>query len=330
VSEPSEPKEPPPPPEAEAEPALAAEPIADPDAALRDAVGARANPPPRPETPLPDVYDSDGEVPGPTKSRRRTILIASGSIFVGLLAAALIFLGRANAERYLITCATDRVAAEQGRSFPPWGSHAMSGDEWKPISLPPNAECKPRETEDEAELGGWYLDALVDRASVTLGAHDLLDTMAAAPAGSANPLDTAEQQLRQALLLARSPERRDQRKEIERLLGDVAYWRAALRLRDATAALADAAKQYDAAATQRPRHATDAAAWGTFLRRVGDELHGGPAGGPAPAQPEPVPSRPIAPPGTALPVEPPAGSAAEPPPAPAPADAGVPTGGVLL
>ena len=314
------------------------EPLADPDAALRDAVGARANPPPRAETPLPvsDDYGDDGAAPAPP-GRRRTMAISAAVIFGGLAIAALVFLGRANSERYLITCATDHVSAEEGRGFPPWGSRELSGPEWKQIALPPNAECTPRETDDETELEGWYLQILIDRASATLGARDVLDTVAAAGSGSGsaappNVLDKTDQQLQQALLLARSPDRRDQRKSIERLQGDIAYWRAALRLRDASAALSDAAKQFDAAATRRPAHATDAAAWATFLRRVGDELHGGPAGGPPPEQfpPQPpAPAQPSAPPGVALPVEPPAGSAAE-PPAPPAIDAGVPSGGVLL
>jgi hypothetical protein len=336
----SEPEGPPPPAppdkpveEPAAEPVLPTESI-DPDAALREAVGASANPPPRAPTPLPVSDDDyDGELPALPGKRRRTVAVAAGAILAGLAIAALVFLGRANSERYLITCTTDHVAAEQGRGFPPWGSHELSGPEWKRIALPPNAECTARETDDPTELEGWYLDALIDRASATLGNKDMLDTIApAAGSGSAAPnvLDTSEQQLDQALLLARSPEHRDQRKAIERLQGDIAYWRAALRLRDASSALADAAKQFDAAATRRPAHATDAAAWATFLRRVGDELHGGPAGGPPPDQfpPQPPMQTPGVPVGVALPVEPPAGSAAEPPP---PAiDAGVPTGGVLL
>jgi len=141
-------------------------------------------------------------------------------------------------------------------------------------------------------------------------------------------------QLDQALLLARDPDRRDQRKEIARLQGDVEYWRAAARLRDASAILLDAAKQFDTANQHHPRHATDAAAWSSFVHHLADELKGGPNGMPspnavvAPATSAAVTETPPVPVGTALPVE--AGSAAgsaAPPPAP---DAGVPSGGVLL
>jgi hypothetical protein len=321
---------------AEPEPA----PISDPNAALREAVGATPDPR-RAPTPNPygEVDDDDDVAPVAGRPRRRrTIAIATTLILVGLVVAVLVFLGRANAERYLITCGTDHVAAEQGRAFPPWGSRPIVGPEWKPIELPSNAECRPRETDDLDELARWYLDVLVDRASTTLAAHDLLEAIpAAAPPGTptaASPLDTAAQQLDQALLLARAPERRDQRQEIERLVGDVAYWRASLRLRDAGSALADAAKQFDAAAARRPRHATDASAWATFLRRIGDELHGGPAGGTGAPRLPPVASDAVhapAPTGVALPVEAQPGSTtvAAPPTSNA-ADAGVPSGGVLL
>jgi hypothetical protein len=207
--------------------------------ALRDGVGA-PRPKPRRKRPAP-ADNGDGTKP----TSRRTIAIAALAIIGGLGVAALVFLGRANAQRYAITCASDRVSAEQGRAFPPWGTRPLVGPEWKPIALPPNAECKPRETDERAALERWYLDLLVDRASTTLTARDLLDPL---PTEKPNPLDVAAAQLEQALLLARAPERRDQRKEIERLLGDVQYWRASLRLRDASAALADAARQFDAAA----------------------------------------------------------------------------------
>src|SRR5262249_12081465 len=141
-------------------------------------------------------------------------------------------------------------------------------------------------------------------------------------------LDVISAQLEQALLLARAPERRDQRKEIERLIGDVHYWRAAARVRDATATLLDASKQFDGAAAERPRHQSDAAAWATYLRKLTDDLHAGPTGAAPTAAPvQPPAEHPPAPTGVALPVEPPH---EEPSAKVAPADAAVPSGGVLL
>lgn len=286
--------------------------------ALRDAVGA---PPPQPKRKR-ERLDDDG-LPKPARSR--TFAIAAIAIVLGLVIATFVLLGHANSQRYVVACATDHVTAEQGRGFPPWGTKPLIGPEWKAIGLPPNAECTPRETDNVGELEKWYLDLLLDRASTTLTSRTLLDPV---PTGKANPLDLAAEQLNQALLLSRSPERRDQRKEVERLLGDVQYWRASLRLRDAASALGEAAKQFDAAAAQRPRHVTDAAEWAAFLRRLVDELHAGPSGVASVLAPSQPPSEhPSAPLGTAMPVEP-DGSASE--PAAPPPDAGLPTGGVLL
>jgi hypothetical protein len=301
------------------------------DSALNDAIGApsakarrRARTQPRRD----DGDDDDGL--GPPRNRR-TMVIATLSIVVGLGIATLVFLGRANAQRYVLSCDSAHAVAEQGRGFPPWGSRPMHGPEWAPIALPANAECQPRETDDINEIGKWYLELLLDRANVTLTARDLLDSVASQ--STANPLDLVGAQLDQALLLARDPERRDQRKDITRLQGDVAYWRAAARLRDASTVLIDAAKQFDTANQQHPRHATDAAAWSTFLHHLADELHAGPNGA-APIAPSTATNAAVTgttpvPVGTALPVEPDSGSggSAVPPPAP---DAGIPSGGVLL
>jgi hypothetical protein len=304
------------------------------DAALRDAIGAAPKRPQSEATPLPRFDDDE---PHEKKSRRRTVVVSAIVTLVGLAIAALVFLGRANAERYLIVCAADHVSAEQGRAFPPWGSHPISGTQWRDITLTANAECKPKETDDPDELAKWYLDVLVDRASSALTARNLLEQIPRAGVGGAaaagNPLDLVAAQLDQALMLARAPERRDQRKEVERLQGDVEYWRAAARARDAAAALAEAAKQFDAAAAMRPRHVDDASAWATFSRKVADEIHAGPNGAPAaPPLPGALPAEPHtpAPVGTALPVEPPPSPGSDENATAAPPDAGIPSGGVLL
>lgn len=298
------------------------------DNALRDAIGA---PPLRSKRRRRDAT-SGGDDDGLSRSGRRRVLVVvvACAIVVGLGITVLAFLGRANAQRYLIACTTDQVSAEQGRTFPPWGSRPLTGPAWKPITLPPSAECRARETDDRAELEGWFLELLVERASTALTANNLLDSI---EPGKTNPLDVISAQLDQALLLSRAPERRDQRKEVERLFGDVQYWRASLRLREAAAALADASRQFDAAAAKRPRHVTDSAAWAAFLRALLDQMHAGPnarAPGAVPAAPpvvgEPAGEVPTAPLGEALPVEP-EDTDAEPAPAP---DAGLPTGGVLL
>jgi len=295
------------------------------DDSLGEAVGAPSPAAKRRKARDARALDDDG-TPLNDKRRGRTVAIVVGSIGGGLLIAALVFLGSANSDRYLITCASSKVTAEQGRSFPPWGTRPMPGPEWKPITLPPNAECKPRETDDEGQLGGWYLDMLLDRVTVTLTAKSPLEL--AGPDAKTSALDVATSELEQALLLARSPDKRDQRKEVERMLGDIDYWHATARLRDASTTLLDAAKQFETAASKRPRHVTDASAWSSFLHRLADELHAGPNAAPpvtVPAGSEPAVAHEPAPMGSALPVESePAGSAEVAPPPPPPA------GGVLL
>jgi len=276
-----------------------------------------------------DLDDDDKPRP---RRRRRTALVVGLTTFIGLAVGTLVLLGYINGGRYAIACESEQILAERGRTFPPWGMRTLGGDLWKPIKIPANAECRERESEDEYELGGWYLGLLVDRASTLLTAREVTKA------------DEAAGMLEQALLHARAPERRDQRKEIERLLGDVGYWRASAKLRDAANALTDAAKQFDSAAAQRPRHVSDASSWAAYARKVAEELRTGPADAKSPqaAQPTPTapsgPERPAAPTGVALPIEPDragsgssggSGSAAAPAPSATP-DAGVPTGGVLL
>lgn len=300
--------------------------------ALREAVGATPRPEPAPgkarrraAPPPSDPGDDDGDDDGPRKRRsRRTVVVAALSILVGGGIAATIVLGKVNSARYLLACEAEEVVIEQGRAFPPWGTRALDDPQWKPLKIPPEAACHPRETEEPAELAGWYGRLLVDQATKLLTAREV------------TKVDDAEAILKQALLVSRSlrtdDDAKNSRTEIDRLLGDVAYWRASARLRSAADTLVDAAKQFDAAATQRPAHSTDASEWAAYARRLSDELRAGPSGSKAAAFPPlPPPERatgPTAPPGVALPVEPDRGegSAA---PAPPP-DAGLPTGGVLL
>ena len=288
---------------------------------LREAVGVRrlTDPAAAPATdPAPDpdadAEDEDGE----KKPRGRWPLVAAVALLAGGFIATLVLLGQSNASRYVFHCGENRITAEQGRGFPPWGSERMGGAEWKPIEIPPGAECQTRETDDRAELEQWYLDALVEQAQAKLTAKEV------------TKVDRAQAELEQALLLSRDPERRDQRKEIDRLLGDVEYWRGAARVKVALETLEEAATRYDAAAEKRPRHASDAAAWAQWLREVAAGLRAGPAGlkkeGPVGAT-EPPP-RPQAPTGVALPVEEP--EVIDAAPITAPVDAGIPRGGVLL
>jgi len=296
--------------------------IAD-DNTLRASVGAkpakqaRKKPPP-PSTFDDDDNDDDGDKPTGSGRGKWIAIFASLVGVLGLGVGALVIFGNMNKQRFMIACEPQQVIAKQGRGFPPWGERSIDDEGmWKPIKIPPEAECRERETEDQEDLSRWYLEILVERASSLLTAREV------------TKIDDAAGMLDQALLHARSPDRREQRRDIERLLGDVGYWRASAKLKDASTALTDAAKQFDAAAAQRPRHVSDASAWATYVRKLVDQLRAGPNGVSTAFPPTPpvMPGREPASPGVALPVEPGSGSA-EPPSSPP--DAGMPTGGVLL
>lgn len=295
---------------------------------LQSAVGVtpkakRPLPPPR--KPIVDVEVDEVEVEddlAPRKKRRWPIVVGLSGV-VGATIASFILLGRASSESYYLRCSAKHVSAERGRSFPPWGSERLGGAAWKPIAIPPSAECTPRSTDDPVALEGWYLDALVEQATAKLAG------------ASPGDIDLAQAELEQAMLHTRSPERRDQRKELERLLGDVTYWRAAAKVKAAAAELEEAAKRFDDAVARRPRHASDAGAWATLARDTSVLLGRGPGGAGAPSQPPsgvplPAATRPPAPPGVALPVETPLTAPDAGVSAPDAAHSTLPSGGVLL
>lgn len=275
----------------------------------------------RPPTDRDDDDDDDDDDDFLDKPRnRKAIAIGVGALLLGGGIAALVLLGQRNAESYYVTCQAERIIAEQGRAFPPWGTSGLEGKEWRPIKIPPEAQCADLETTNYTALSHHFRAQLVARAEVLLNAREV------------TKVDEAKQLLDQALLHARGAGDSESRQGIQRMLGDVAYWRASARLGEAVEQLADAAKQFEDAAAQRPRFVSDASAWALYIRKLADELRAGPTGAPQQTfPPTPPPDRPTAPPGVALPVEPDdtdAGSAEAPPPAPP--DAGVPTGGVLL
>ena len=282
------------------------------DAELREAVGAK----PAPKR-APSDHDDD-HPDAPAHKRSRAAFVAGFALIGALLVGALVLLGHLNADRYEIVCAPDEIRAETGRAFPPWGLRERTGPEWKAITIPPDAECTAADAQTETGLTTMFLGLLVERADKALLARD--PTQA----------EVAAVQLQQALLLTRSDARRDERKTIERMLGDVEYWRATGKLAAARALLLDAAKQFEAANTAVPRHVKDAFGRATYARQVADDLQSGSDSSHAGSSAA-VAEHPGAPLGVALPVE---------PRAPAPgvgsnlamplSDAGVPPSGVLL
>jgi hypothetical protein len=281
---------------------------------LREAVGVAARP--RPPTPARD--DDDDDDGQPAKKKGRGGLILAIALLVGGAVATLVLLGQSNGARLVFQCEKDRITAQEGRGFPPWGTRGRPGAAWRPIAIGPAAECETRETTDLGDLEDWFRAALIEQAQLKLTAKRVVD------------VDAAEAELEQALLLARDPDRKDQRKEIERLLGDVDYWRGRAEVEEAVAKLDAAVERFDAAADRRPRHASDPAAWAELLRGLALDLRAGPGGIRRGVTADPAtepPSRDV-PAGVALPVEEPVPVA--PDPAGTPVDAGVPQGGVLL
>ena len=78
------------------------------EAALREAVGAA---PKRAQTEPSPYGRFDDDEPRERKSRRKTIVISAIVMLVGIAIATLVFLGRANSERFLITCSADHIDA---------------------------------------------------------------------------------------------------------------------------------------------------------------------------------------------------------------------------
>lgn len=310
---------------------------------LRAAVGASSRPTlirARTEPVARSTDDDDDDAVarrGGEPGGRKLMVIGAATLVVGIGIATIVLLGRTNSARRVLSCEARQIVAERGRTFPPWGEKRIEGDEWNPIPIPADFVCVDAEYETTAELGDSFRGKLLERADAMLVAGESANSALAAD--GRGKIDDAAALLEQALLLARldSDAHDKARTEIKRRLGDVGYWRATAKLKEASTALADAAKQFDAASLQEPRYVKDAAAWAALARRLGSALTAGPTGELGPAGPiadsTPLLDRPSAPPGTALPIEAPAAGSAgssAPPPPPAPPDAGVPSGGVLF
>jgi len=217
--------------------------------------------------------EQDIDEPPRWTSRRILIAAAAGVVVVGV--GILVVAGQINRDRYVLTCEAERAVPEQGRSVPPWGTRAMTGEPWRPLAITRETRCRPLDTDDVLVLERAYLAMVIGQAAELLTAREV------------TKLDAAEALLQQALLLSRPPvteppplakQRSEQHELVERMLGDVAYGRATAKLREAAAALGEAARLYDTAATQRPRYTSDAAAASAYVRALARELHTGALG----------------------------------------------------
>lgn len=282
---------------------------------------AEAAPAPEAPEPSPDagftgtVAEAAGIAPPPQPRRPR---LSRRARFFALAAIALLcFIGAGGVLSYLnsrqlyLVCGDQDVRAERG-SFFPWGRTAMEGERWKPFKLP--GACESRELDSELELETAMLELLVARASALLAAE-------------APELEEGEELIEQGLALARAPEHKASRTELERLRGDIEYWRGRADITAAVERLRSARAHLDEAIKIGPRHANDADKWLPFIDRLVERAGSGPG---APIEADTGPIDLVESPSDGAPLATPvlipdAG------PATAPArDAGVPAGGVLL
>ena len=278
-----------------------------PVSSLSDAVGAE--PKAKPNKPKrPPLFSP--------KTRNRLVLLTVIASILG----ALVIISWLNSRHLYLSCGETTVRAERGRFFP-WGRTNLSGDRWKPIE--PGSQCLDRELGSIAELEQAFLDLALSHANKNLATIPPTD------------LERAAALLEQAELLARAPERGQERADIERLSHDIDYWRAAKNVDDAISRLGEAQKTFEGAAG-RTRHTSDAGDRATFLGELLEAVKRGTLASvptddstgtePAPTlEPTPNPTDVIdagVATGTLLPAE----VDAAPPPPPAP----IPSGGVLL
>jgi hypothetical protein len=203
--------------------------------------------------------------PPPDEANKRKLaawMIAA--LLIGLTITVLSVLGSLHAKQWSLHCTATEMVAQRGRAFPPWGMLSVADPDLRAIQIDADSECNPRQANDRQQLEDWFVTALSEQATLRLARR------------KGDDVDTSFAQLQQALLLTRTAERRDTRKEIERLLGDVDYWRASARLQTTTDELLQAAAQFDAAAQKRPRHVTDASSWAGHVRRLVERLRAGP------------------------------------------------------
>jgi hypothetical protein len=263
--------------------------------------------------------------------RQQLTLIGGGALFI--LAGVGALLGWMNNQHYYLVCGTRIITAEQG-SFWPWGRNPLPGEAFKGIEG--DHPCTNLEFDNRNDLEEAFLDALIERATRLL------------TSGDPEQVASAEQELQQALLLSRDPERGKQRSMAERLQGDVSYWRGAAEIQKALEILHTSATYFEEAAAKRPRHSNDASAWAEHARFIGSEIEKGPRSLRKDESPKEEPhfqglsqpppdagsdTEPEAAPAvnTSKVVEPPVDAGVAPEePAADPADASLPKGGVLL
>ncbi|MBL4633944.1 MAG: hypothetical protein JKY56_08730 [Kofleriaceae bacterium] len=195
-------------------------------------------------------------------TQRQQIIMIGGAAAVVVVGIGAL-LGYFNSKHYYFVCDTDGIRAEQGR-FWPWGQSPLSGPAFREIRIPKDVLCTSREYDSHAELEDAFLSALLSQATTLLSS------------GDSDQVSEAAQQLEQALLLTRDPERSKERNLAKRLQGDVLYWHGAAEIEQAIRSLKAAAEQFKKATAKRPRHSSDANPWAEHALYLQEELDKGP------------------------------------------------------
>ena len=224
-----------------------------------------------------------------------------------------------NRNRYLLFCSAHKVSLRKGRTLPlPFGEVTIGGPEFRPIEIPPEADCHTRVYFSEEEAERAFLHKLLEQVRTALDNP-----------GTAN-LTRARQQVEQALLLTRKHRRR--RKETQRMLAELLYREGRSGLARVENELRKALALFQRVQKLDAERWEDLDDWITHLEDLLRTVSPSP-GGSVPRAVTPLPStgarRPLVPPsakGLPLPLSPPASAPSTSP------DAGLPStgGGILM
>lgn len=214
--------------------------------------------------------------------RPRGMLIIVAVLLLGAAVAGLVHLGQQNRRSFHLMCGKEAITAAQGRAFPPWGESALTGKAWQPIAVVPGTPCTSQVLPGRPALAQRFGQVLVARVEAwVLGRPD--GTGREQLAGVQAELDQARLLIGE---IADPAAAGAAGRALERVQGDLDYWRARDGVDAALAALDQAAAQLDQAVAREPRHNRDsAAAWQRLLARIRHEL----ASGPNAAQPGALP-----------------------------------------
>ena len=131
-------------------------------------------------------------------------------VLVTLVGALLLVLDLRNRDRYLMVCHDRAMELHRGRRIPlPFGHEPVGGEAFRPVALPPSADCRSRFFASQVEAEQGFLQFVVARVSAELDLEE-----------GAN-LPRARKQILQAQILSRSNPAA--RTRVARLLAEVDY-----------------------------------------------------------------------------------------------------------